>query len=83
MLREAAMSGADAEGSSGPYQGADAEGSGQAINQERSGTTQSNRDPTVYSDGCVELGGVAGNRRSILNIDQCLRWRDIAEVNGY
>ena len=82
MLREAAMSGADAEGSS-HIRGADAEGSGQAINQERSGTTQSNRDPTVYSDGCVELGGVAGNRRSILNIDQCLRWRDIAEVNGY
>ena len=52
-------------------------------NQERIGTTQSNRDPTVYSDGCVELGGVAGNRRFILNIDQCLRWRDIAEVNGY
>ena len=85
-------SGADAEGSSqikgqmlreAAISGADAEGSGQAINQERSGTTQSNRDPTVYSDGCVELGGVAGNRRSILNIDQCLRWRDIAEVNGY
>ena len=37
----------------------------------------------VYSEGCVELSEVAGYRRSILNIDQCLRWGDIAEANGY
>ena len=71
MLKEAAISGADAEGG------------GQAINEleGRSGVTQSNRDPGI--DGCVELGEVAGERRSILNIDQCLGWWDIAEVNGY
>jgi hypothetical protein len=49
MLKEAAISGADAEGSghtegadaegSGHTEGADAEGSGHAINQERSGIT--------------------------------------------
>ena len=83
MLREAAMSRADAEGSSHIKGRMLREAATEASNQERSGTTQSNRDPTVYSDGCVELGGVAGTRRFILNIDQCLRWRDIAEVNGY
>ena len=58
MLKEAAISGADAEGG------------GQAINEleGRSGISQSNRDPG--SDGCVELNDIAWERRSILNIDQ-------------
>jgi len=58
MLKEAAISGADAEGG------------GQAINELEGRAASLNRIEIQEVIGCVELNDIAWERRSILNIDQ-------------